>query len=121
MPRRISMSLTTRQFLAGEKIVTRRNGWEHLKAGNELIVVEKAMGLRKGEKHVVLGRIRVTEARRERLDAMLTDTVYGSIECSLEGFPGMAPAEFVAMFCRSHAGVKPSTVVTRILFERLSC
>ena len=46
--RLMSFALTTRQFLAHEKTVTRRLGWEFLKPGDRVCGVEKGMGLKKG-------------------------------------------------------------------------
>jgi hypothetical protein len=108
----ISFALTERQFLDGSKLVTRRIGWRTLTAGTLLQAVRKGMGLKKGEKAHKLGVIRVTNVRRERLDAITAD------DCAREGFPEMTPVEFVAMFCRE-MGCKPETMVGRIEFERI--
>lgn len=113
MPRRMSFALTTRQFLDGTKTVTRRLGWKTLRAGDELVAVEKCMGLRKGEHQVVLGRFVVTSCWRERLTAINT------VDVRREGFPGMSIEEFVNMFCRVMR-CKPWETVTRIEFEKLS-
>jgi len=118
MPRNISFALTTPQFLDDTKDVTRRLGWLDLEDGDELMAVEKAQGLKKGEKVNRLGRIRV-HPRREMLDRMTADEAYGREECRREGFPQMSPAEFVAFFCRTHKGCTPGTVITRIEYERL--
>jgi len=116
MPRNISFALTTEQFLNGTKDVTRRMGWEKLKAGDELWGVKKAMGLKKGEKIERLGMIRIKSVRRERLDTMLSDILYGHDECRREGFPDWHPSKFVIFFCESH-GCKAHDIVTRIEFE----
>jgi hypothetical protein len=113
MPRHISFSMTTPQFLDGSKDVTRRNGWKQLKAGDELVAAKKCMGLKAGEKMETLGMIRVTDVRRERLDAITADDV------RREGFPKMSSAEFIAFFCGGHSGVTPSSIITRIEFERI--
>lgn len=102
MPRNISFSLTTKQFRDRTKTVTRRLKWDSVKAGDILMGVEKAMGLKPGEKMVRLGLIRVTEARNEPLQ--------------LQGFPEMSGAEFVEMFCK-HMKVGPSYAPKRIEFE----
>src|SRR5688500_13795271 len=73
----MSFSLTTRQMRARAKTVTRRVGWLKLRPGAELLAVEKAMGLKKGEKVVPIGRIRVLDVRRERLDELVRDDHYG--------------------------------------------
>ena len=119
MPRQISFSMTTPQFVARTKDVTRRMGWENLKAGECLWAVEKAMGLKKGEKVKVLGMIRVKGATREPLCRMLSFDAWGVLECQREGFPQMSPDQFVEFFCKGHKGCKPESIVTRIEFEYL--
>jgi len=118
MPRNISFSMTTPQFLDGSKDVTRRMGWTHLKTGDVLQAVEKAMGLKKGEKIKPLGLIRVVNVRREPLNQMCADLAYGEKEVAREGFPGRSETDFVLWFADSHH-CKPDAIVTRIEFERL--
>lgn len=119
--RNISFALTEPQFLDGSKNVTRRLGWLHLKPGDRLMGVRKAMGLKPGEKIVRLGAIEVVSVRREPLLAMTHKAVdYGASECRREGFPDMHPAEFVDFFCSTHKGCTPETVVTRIEFRRVT-
>lgn len=52
---------------------------------------------------------------------MLDDIDYGFEECALEGFGQHPvyrwPSAFVAMFCATHKGCTPETVVTRIEFD----
>ena len=112
--KQISFSLTTPQFLDGSKDVTRRLGWKSVKAGEVLIAVRKAQGLKAGEKVERLGLIRVVSTGREEL------RLISPAEVTREGFPGLPPRKFVAMFCE-HMGpdVTPSTVVTRIEFVKL--
>lgn len=119
MPRNISFSMTTPQFMDGSKDVTRRMGWEHIKAGDVLRAVEKCMGLKKGEKMKPLDMIRVVSVRQELLDQMTRDPEYGLVECKREGFPEMVPSEFIEFFCRGHRGAYPKRTITRIEFERL--
>lgn len=119
MPRNISFSMTTPQFLAGTKDVTRRLGWENLKAGDTLRAVKKCMGLKKGEKMEPLGLIRVVDVRRETLDIISTDLVYGRREVDREGFPEMGINEFVMFFCRGHTGCFPEREITRIEFVKI--
>lgn len=112
MARIISFSMTERQFLDGSKDVTRRMGWRNLRPGDELKAVRKTMGLKKGEHQVVLGRIRVLDAYRERLNWVT------KVDCRREGFPEMSADEFVAMFCHAMR-CKPNAWVTRIEFRRI--
>lgn len=123
MPRNISFAITTEQVKNRTKTVTRRDGWEHLKVGDILNGCVKCMGLKPGEKIQRLCQIRVTGIRREKLSAMLDDLNYGFAETTLEGFPEGHdkhwPSEFVEMFCKSHKGMYPNKLVTRIEFEYL--
>lgn len=108
--RRMSFSMTEEALLAGRKTVTRRLGWKNLKPGDQLLAVDKAMGLKKGEKSRVLGTVTVVAVRRERLDAIDNEDVLR------EGFRGMAAHEFVRMFSRA-MGCLPSTIVARVEFD----
>jgi hypothetical protein len=113
----MSFALTTSQVLDKSKDVTRRLGWLNLKPGDLIQPVKKCMGLKPGEKVEKLRRpVRVVSVRRERLDEMTSRLHYGIDECRREGFPRMLPTDFVAMFCSSHKGCKPDSVVTRIEF-----
>jgi len=119
--RNMSYALTEAQVLAQLKWVTRRLGWLHLKVGDLVQPVRKGMGLRPGEKIVRLGGpIRITDVRREPLRMMTDDTRYGFEETALEGFPEPHPkhwpSEFVRMFCATHKGCTPETIITRIAF-----
>lgn len=102
--------LTTDQFRARTKGVTRRLGWWNVKPGEILCGVEKGQGLKKGEKIVRLGLIRVRDARPEPLNAITKS------DCALEGFPDLTPAQFVTMFCH-HNRCEPETEVNRIVFD----
>jgi hypothetical protein len=75
--------------------------------------VIKSQGIRKGE-HVekIGGPIRVVDVRREKLNAITAADV------AREGFRGMTPAEFVAMYRRANGG-RRDQIVTRIEFEYL--
>lgn len=119
MPRNLSFMLTTQQFVDDLKDVTRRLGWLFLKPGDVLWAVEKSQGLGKGGKIKRLALIRVKDVRREPLRRMLDEPAYGRIECGREGFPAMAPCDFVAFFMASHRGCTAQTDVTRIEFEKV--
>jgi hypothetical protein len=116
--RNISFMLTVPQIRARTKTVTRRVGWADLKPGTLLQGVVKSQGLKRGEKVEKLAVVRVVSVRREPLFTMLDRTLfYGMNECRREGFPNLTPVEFVDMFCQSHRGCTPETVITRIEFE----
>lgn len=115
--RNISFSLTTPQFRARSKSVTRRLGWLTVKPGDRLMGCEKCRGLKPGEPLVRLGEIEVLNVRREPLRRMAEDVDYGEAECIREGFPDLEPWEFVVMFIDSHKGCAPETTVTRIEFR----
>ena len=70
MPRNMSFAMTKPQFLNRTKTVTRRLGWGFLKPGDVVMGVEKAMGLKKGEKVRKLGLIRIVSIRSEPLSAI---------------------------------------------------
>lgn len=117
----MSFALTTNQILDGSKDVTRRLGWLQIKPGDLIRPVRKCMGLRPGEKIQPLrDPLRVVSVRRERLDLMTTDLDYGIDEVRREGFAKNPeygwPSAWVAMFCDTHKGCTPSTVITRIEF-----
>lgn len=114
----ISFALTTPQFLAGTKSVTRRLGWKHTKAGDELCAVEKGQGLKKGEKVKKLGNIKVILAYQEKLGTMVDYPEYGAEECIREGFPEMTPQQFVEMFCKAN-DCRIYTDIMRIEFVKL--
>lgn len=113
--RLISVALTADQIIAKSKDVTRRLGWLKLKQGDLIQPVRKCMGLKPGEKVERIGPpIRVISVRREPLNAMWGN--YGDSERIREGFPNLTPAEFIAIFCATHKGCTPETVITRIEF-----
>jgi hypothetical protein len=111
--RNMSFALTTAQVVDGSKTVTRRLGWSFLRPGDQVRAVRKAMGLKKGERVEPLAVLQVVRVTREPLADGLTPA-----EVVREGFLNMTPADFVAMFCRTHKGCTPTTVVTRIEFMR---
>jgi hypothetical protein len=118
--------MTTDQVRAKTKTVTRRLGWLNLKPGEVLQAVEKAQGLKKGEKMVKLGLIRVIDVRREPLMRLLNmpsygpdDPNYGPEEMIREGFPGRDPEDFVDFFLKGHDHDYTEEDITRIQFEYL--
>lgn len=123
MSRNMSFALTTAQFRARTKTVTRRNGWLWAKAGDVVCGVVKSQGLKPGEKIERLGLIRLANVRREPLRRMTDDLDYGFAETTKEGFPEGHPlhwpSEFVVFFCKSHKGCTPDSTITRIEYEYL--
>jgi hypothetical protein len=94
----MSFSITTQQVRDRSKDVTRRWGWYNAKPGDRYNAVEKAMGLKKGEKIVRLAVVEVVKAHREALSLLLDPfSHYRSVEMVREGFPGRDPWEFASM------------------------
>lgn len=115
MPR-MSFSKTIPQMRAKTKTVTRRDGWWDEKTdtprvppGGRITTIEKGMGLRAGERQVVLGEIEVVSVRRERLADITPEDVVR------EGFPGWSVAEFLELYGKR----PPEHVVTRIEFRHI--
>ncbi|MDC0003765.1 hypothetical protein OAE19_05130 [Porticoccaceae bacterium] len=113
MPRNMSFAMTTDQVRDRSKTVTRRFGWTFLKPGDEVRAVEKAMGIKKGEKIKPLAMIRVVSIRAEPLNSIKHDDVIR------EGFPDWTPAQFIQMLI-DHYKVAPDTTINRIEFEYLN-
>lgn len=105
MPRRMSCSITTQQVRDRTKTVTRRHvdTWKSLKPGDRLTLIEKGMGLPRGSKQVVLAEVEVTSVQVEYLYKVDTADI------AREGFPGMAPSDFVALWMRGHGMKWPAT------------
>ncbi len=101
--RNMSFALTTAQILDESKDVTRRLGWLHAKPGQWVRPVRKCMGLRPGEK----------------LDVLRDPFLIVSVR--REGFAGHhefgEPSAWVRMFCATHKGCTPETVISRIEFS----
>lgn len=110
MPRNMSFSLTTDQILNRTKTVTRRNGWWFLKPADVVNAVEKAMGLKKGEKVKRICEIRIISTWAEPLNAITGDDV------EKEGFPDWTPQEFIEMYSK-HNRCLDTDPVNRIEFE----
>jgi hypothetical protein len=91
--RNMSFSKTIPQFRARTKTETMRLGWKSLKPGDFFHAVEKAQGLKKGEKHVSLGIARCLSNTTVRV----RDTTMSNV--AAEGFPGCTVKGFIEMFC----------------------
>jgi len=111
MPRNMSFSMTTQQVRGRFKTVTRRLGWWFLKPGDIVNAVEKAQGLKKGEKIKRICPIRILTTRGEPLSAIDENDV------EKEGFWGWSVEEFIDAFCESQKKCTPETKVNRIEFE----
>lgn len=74
MSRRMSCSMTIDAVRSRRKTVTRRSllTWSTLAAGDRLTLVERGMGLRRGERQVVLAEVEVVSVRLEPLLAGLS-------------------------------------------------
>lgn len=112
MPRNMSFAMTIDAMRNKSKTVTRRFGWWNLKPGNIVNAVEKSMGIKKGEKIKVIGQIRILATEPTALDEI------DKADCTAEGFPNMAPAEFVSMLC-DHYKIQSDKICNRIFFEHL--
>lgn len=110
--RNMSFAMTTPQFKARSKDVTRRFGWWFLKPGDKVRAVEKGMGIPKGEKMKMLGLIEIVSVRREPLHNITPQ------DCVREGFPNMLPGDFVDMLC-FHYGCARDAEVNRIEFKHI--
>lgn len=106
----MSFALTINQFKNKTKTVTRRFGWLFLRPGDIICGVEKAMGLKKGEKIKRLGMIRIISIRREPLHEITPS------DCIKEGFPEMQPEDFIKMLCANSRCTRNDSV-NRIEFE----
>lgn len=110
--RNMSFSMTTQQMRDETKTVTRRFGWWFLKRGDRVMVVEKAMGLKKGEKIKRLYPIEIISTRSEKLNEITKE------DCIKEGFPEYTQGEFVLLIMVKFK-CPPDKIVNRIEFKRI--
>lgn len=113
MSRLMSVSLTEAAVVARTKTVTRRQGWNMLRVGETLTLCRKVMGRKRGEPLVRLAVVEVVSVSHELLDQITAD------EVALEGLAPMTPAGFVEFFTKTHKGVGPGSLVTRIEWRYL--
>ena len=109
--RNMSFSKTTEQVRNKTKTVTRRFGWWFLKPGDRVQAVEKAMGLKKGEKVKRICVIEIVSVRAE------SECAVTKAECVLEGFPDMSALQFRAMLWEEMCPQKEPGKVNRIKFK----
>tara|TARA_R110002049_G_scaffold254764_1_gene430231 strand:+ start:273 stop:620 length:348 start_codon:yes stop_codon:yes gene_type:complete len=108
--KRMSFALTKEQILDQTKTVTRRNGWVNLKAGDLIQPIEKGMGLKKGEKQVLLGYpIEILSVIFEPLCQIDTEDLIK------EGFSNMSDEDFITMYCKANKCDR-NHIITRIEF-----
>ncbi len=98
MGRRMSCSLTTAQVYDRTKTETRRHPdtWPDVKPGDIVTLIEKGMGLPKGARQVVITDVVILSNEVEPIRDLTPE------ELAAEGFPDWTPAEFTAMWRRSH-------------------
>ena len=113
MPRLMSVAFTEQAVRDRTKTVTRRNGWKFLVVGDRLTLCRKVMGRKPDEPLIRIADVEVISVRREPLHAIT------KAEVSLEGFPGMSPAEFVRRFFVEAQGLSPDAEITRIEWRYL--
>lgn len=133
MARRISVAMTQQQVIGRTKTVTRRKGWwldkhgRHLvKPGDHLILVDRVMGFKKGERATVLAEVEVVSVRRESLRVLADwcgDDEYREqcAEIRREGFDParIGPAAFVYRYFVKAQGMSFDDDVTRIEWRYL--
>lgn len=100
MTRRMSCSMTTDAVRNRTKTVTRRETrtWRNLQVGDRLTLVEKAMGLPKGAKQVVLAEVEIVSVRCEPITAIWDEP--GGVEA--EGITDMSPNRFAYWWAEHH-------------------
>lgn len=98
MTRRMACSLTIDAVREQRKTVTRRHvdTWRTLTAGDELVLVERGMGIPKGGRQVLLARVRVTDVRVEPLIDVDADDLLR------EGITDMGVLAFSCWWAQGH-------------------
>ena len=100
MSRRMSCSMTVDAVRSRQKTVTRRHvdTWKTLKPGDRLTLIEKGMGLAKGERQVVLAEVEVVSVRVEPLG----NVRHEENATEREGLPDMRPFAFIVFWADGH-------------------
>lgn len=123
MSRLMSVAYTEQAVVDRIKHVTRRKGWSMLSPGDRVTLCRKVQGRRRASGYVEplvrLAEVEILGVRRERLDLMITDPVYGAAEVAAEGFPGMEPVEFIHRFFTHAQGIPAEAVITRVEWRYL--
>ena len=119
--RRMSFSSTVPQMRARTKTVTRRDPttWTKLKPGDQLLAVEKAMGLPKGARLVPIGVIEIVDVVLIPLEARLAPLGWfvSDEEANAEGFDSWD--EFRVEWQRLHGHYRATEIVRRIEFRHI--
>lgn len=116
MPRRMSCSMTIDAVRDRTKTVTRRHvdTWRTLKPGDHLTLIEKGMGLAKGEKQVVLAEVEIVSVRVEPL-AFIHAEGNGT---QREGLPEMSTHQFIGFWVVGH-GYRDATEAMDVPCRRI--
>jgi hypothetical protein len=94
----MSCSITPGAVRDRTKTATRRHPdtWKDLRRGDRITLIEKGMGLAKGEQHVVLAEVEVLSNEVEPLGFI------GPVDLVNEGLPDMTRSEFMRMWADAH-------------------
>ena len=86
------------------KTVTRRHvdTWKTLKPGDRLTLIEKGMGLAKGEHQVVLADVEIVDVRVESLTEIWCEAPGTDLAMLREGITTMSPNRFAYWWAESH-------------------
>lgn len=113
--RNMSFSKTIEQARDRSKTVTRRWGWWSLKPGDRVQQVEKAMGLKLGDKVKKIHVIEIIDCHPEPLHCIHAN------ECVLEGFPDRNPSWLQNLLVRMKPSGYTRDEPNRILFKYVDC
>ena len=97
------------------KTQTSRIGWEFLKLGDVNMACEKCQGLKKGEKIIKIGPIKVIKNEPIKVHPYY----YSEQNVIAEGFPGMRPVDFIYNILIGKCKCELSQPINRITFEHL--
>lgn len=108
--------MTVEAVEAEIKTVTRRHidTWKNLKPGDRLTLIEKGMGLKKGEKQVVLKEVEVVDVRVESIGLVIQPG-----ECAREGFPTWDGWQFIRFWLKGHG--YGSASIGDVVHGRIEC
>jgi hypothetical protein len=115
MPRRMSCSMTIEAVENRTKTVTRRHigTWTKLATGDHLTLIEQGMGLKPGQKQVVLAEVEIIDVRVETL----LDVTQQEVE--REGFPHWSVDDFREFWAAGHGYHKTGLSITGVPCRRI--